>query len=208
MPAFNSKVQICQLANGSLGLKSTINNIDTPKTDKEIIFAQWYDITRQHMLKLLLPNFALTRVVAAAVTVPDAYKEFYGFAYAYPSNCLKLLGIGRVDCTRDPPTVEGGVIYTNTEYPDGAPLRIILDIEDVTQFTPDFIFTFAAVLGKCTALANTQDPAKKASLLKDAAQEMINSTAQNAQENKPVRVSHSRFRRARYSRSGGRAEKE
>lgn len=208
MPAFNSKVQVCNLANGSLGLKNSINNIDTPKSDKEIIYSQWYDITRQYLLKMLMPNFALSRIIAPAVTVPAAYTEFYAYAYAYPVTCLKLLGIGRIDCTRDPPTIENGIIFTNVQYADGAPLRIVADITDVTQFSPDFIFVFAAVLGKCTALSTTQDPGKKASLLKDAAAEFANSTAQNSQENKPVRVSRSRFRHARYSRFGGGVEKE
>ena len=67
----------------------------------------------------------------------------------------------------------------------------------MTKFTPDFVMTFASVLGKLTAMVNTQDPAKKASLLKDAMQEWTNSTAQNAQENKPIRTSRSRFRDAR-----------
>lgn len=209
MAAFNSKVQICNLANGSLGIRNSINNIDTPKTDKEIIYSLWYDMVRQHMLKMLMPNFALDRAIVSAKTVPAAYVDFYAYAYEYPSYCLKLLGMGAIDCINDPPTVEGGIIYTNTYFENGCPIRFIRDIVDVTVMTPDFIMTFAAVLGKCTALSTTQDPGKKASMLKDAALEFANSTAQNAQENKPIRKSHSRFRQARYSRwGGGNNEKE
>lgn len=197
MSAFNSKVQICNLAAGAQGLKSSINNIDTPTSDKEIVFAQWYDITRQHVLKFLMPNFALQRVVLAALpTVPAAYADEYQYAYQQPSNCLKVLGLGPIDSQESKPTVEGGIIYTNVNY-STAVLRFIGDITDVTQFSPDFIMTFASILGKLTAMVNTQDPAKKASLLKDAMQEWTNSTAQNAQENKPIRTSPSRFREAR-----------
>lgn len=200
MPAFNSKVQICNLAAGAQGLKNSINNIDTPTSDKEIVFAQWYDITRQHVLKFLMPNFALQRVILAALpTVPAAYAMEYRYAYQIPSNCLKVLGLGPIDSEETKPTVEGGIIFTNVCYNsgNGVPMRFIADITDVTQFSPDFIMTFASILGKLTAMVNTQDPAKKASLLKDAMQEWTNSTAQNAQENKPVRMSRSRFRDAR-----------
>lgn len=203
MAAFNTAEQVCNLANGSLGLKNSINNITTPKTEKEIIYALWYDITRQYMLKLLMPNFSLNRVIVSQKTVPAGYVQFYGYAYEYPVRCLKLLGIGPIDCIRHPPTVENGLIFSNDLYSDGAPLRIVDDIVDVSQFSSDFIFAFAAVLGKVTALSTTQDPGKKASLLKDAAAEFANTTAQNAQENKPVRKSNSRFRQARYSRWGG-----
>ena len=205
MPAFNSKVQICNLAAGAQGLKNSINNIDTPRSDKEIVFAQWYDITRQHVLKFLMPNFALRRVILAALpSVPDAYQGQYGagtggygYAYPVPSDCLRVLGLGPIDSEETKPTIEGNIIYTNNYYANGPVLRYIGDETDVTKFSPDFIITFASILGKMTAMVNTQDPAKKASLLKDAMQEWTNSTAQNAQENKPMRYSRSRFRDAR-----------
>ena len=181
MSYFNSKIQICNLAAGGQGLKNSINNIDTPTSDKEIVFAQWYDITRQHVLKFLMPNFALQRVILAALpAVPAAYANDYQFAYPVPSNCLK-------------------VTTFNDQVSNGGPtLRFIADVTDVTLMSPDFIMTFASILGKMTAMVNTQDPGKKASLLKDAMQEWTNSTAQNAQENKPIRRSRSKFRESRY----------
>lgn len=208
MATINTAEWICNLANGSLGLKNSINNITTPRTDKEINFAQWYDLIRQYLLKTLMPNFALFRVIVSTVTLPAGYVGFYAYAYEYPVRCLKLLGIGAIDAIRDPPTVESGMILTNNVYPTGAPLRIIDDVTDVTRFTPDFVMAFVFVLAKCTALANTQDPGKKTSMMKDALTEFLNTTAQNAQENKPIRRSTSRFRTARYSRFGGDQEKQ
>lgn len=199
MATFNSKVQICNLAAGSQGLKNSINNIDTPKSDKEIVFAQWYDITRQHVIKFLMPNFALQRVrLAALPAVPDAYSDDYEYAYPVPQNCLRVLGLGPIDTCDEKPTIENNIIFTNVFYPTAPVCRFVEDIKDVTQFTPDFIMCFSFILGKVTALVNTQDSSKKASLLKDATEAWINSTAQNAQENKPIRVSRSRFREARY----------
>ena len=207
MPAFNSKTQICNLANGSLGLTNSINDIDTPTTDKEAVYALWYDITRQYMLKMLMPNFALSREVLSPTTVPTAYQQAYGYAYAKPVNCLKALGFGDADTDDTKPTVEGNNIYTNVDYGSAPRLRFVADIEDVSMMGPEFIMAFATVLGKVTALANTQDPSKKAQLLKEASAEFANTTALNAQENKPVRHSYSRFRAARYGTPRSQTEK-
>lgn len=202
--AFNSKVQICNLAAGAQGLKNSINNIDTPKSDKEIVFSQWYDITRQHVLKFLMPNFALARVrLAQLPAVPDAYSDDYQYAYAAPANCLKVLGLGPIDSQETKPTIEGNIIFTNVSYQNGPVLRFIEDVTDVSQFSADFVITFSTILSKMTTMVNTQDPAKKASLLKDAMQEWANSTAQNAQENKPIRMSRSKFREARRTNNPG-----
>lgn len=198
MPAFNSKTQICNLANGSLGLKNSINNIDTPTSDKEVVYATWYDIVRQYMLKTLMPNFALSRQILSPASVPTAYARSYAFAYTKSVNCLKVLGLGDIDTDDCKPTVEGNLILTNVDYGSAPVLRFIDDIEDVSKMGPEFIMAFATVLGKCTALVNTQDPGKKASLLKDATAEFANVTGLNAQENKPVRRSYSRFRAARF----------
>lgn len=209
MAAINTPEWICNLANGSLGMKNSINNITTPISDKEKNFALWYDLIRQYLLKALMPNFALFRLIVSQVTLPAGYVGFYGYAYEYPVRCLKLLGVGRIDDVRSPPTVESGMILTNDLYTSGMPIRIIDDVDDVTRFTPDFIMAFVFVLGKCTALASTQDSSKKTSMMKDALQEFLNTTAQNAQENKPIRRSTSRMRDSRYSRfGGGQSEKQ
>lgn len=202
MSAVTSKVQICNLANSGVGNRNTIMNIDTPKTDKEFVFAQWYDPIRQLCLKTLMPNFALDRVVVSTKTVPTAYANSYTAALEYPNDCLKLLGLGDIDFTDDKkPTVEGNTIYTNLDVTSGGYLRIVKDITDVTMFTPEFVIYFASELGKRTALAITQDPTKKKMAMADAAVDAMNTTALNAQENKPVRRSVSRFRAARYLQS-------
>lgn len=202
MAAITSKVDVCNLANGSLGNRNGINNIDTPKTDKEIVYSLWYDIVRQLLLKSLRPNFALQRLVVSAKTVPVAYALQYGYAFEYPNRCLALLGIGAVDCVDDPPTVEAGLILTNTPYPDGCPIRFVDDVTNVTQMSPEFIMAFAAELGKRTALSTTQDMNKKQSAAKDAQLEGMNAMAMSGFENKPVRISNSRFRRARFYNPG------
>lgn len=209
MPAITTKVDICNLAIGGSGNRNTITNIDTPKNDKEIICSLWYDISRQLLLKTLMPNFALNRIVVSAKTVPAGYVKAYLYAFEYPQRCLKLLGVGNIDCT-DPnntPTVENGLIFTNTAYPDGMPLRIIDDITDVTAMSPEFIIALAKDVEKRITMAISQDPGKKKAAAQEAAMEASNATALNAQENKPVRRSVSRFRNARFVNQSHNASK-
>lgn len=199
MAAITTKVDICNLAIGGLGNRNTITNIDTPKNDKEIVMALWYDITRQLLLKTLMPNFALDRVIVSAKAVPAGYSGSYAYCFEYPVYCLKLLGIGDIDQKGDISyAVEGNSIFVNEEFPNGMPIRIVRDITDVPSMSTEFVITLASELGKRTALPITQDPQKKAGAIKDAQLETANATGLNAQENPPIRKSTSRFRQSRY----------
>lgn len=198
MAAVTSKVDICNMALGHLGNRNSVANIDTPKSDKEITFALWYDITRQNLLKTLMPNFALNRLIVSAVAVPAGYVNAYSFAYEYPHRCLRLLGINNIDCVNNPPTVENGIIFLNEEYATGLPIRFVDDITDVTSMTSDFIMALSVELAERVALVLTQDQAKKKAMQAQKPSENANSTAVSAQENKPVRRSISRFRQSRF----------
>lgn len=197
MAAITTAEQICNLALSGLGNRNTVNNIVTPKTDKELVFALWYDICRQWVLKTMMPNFALDRIVVSQKTVPAGYVNDYAYAWEYPNSALRILGMNSIDCIDTPPTVEGNLIFTNTPYPDGLTLRVVKDITDVTIMSVEYIIQLAKELEKRTAAAITQDPAKKAAAAKEVVAEAANTTALNAQENKPIRRSTSRFRQAR-----------
>lgn len=199
MSAVTSKVQICNLTLGDLGNRNTISNIDTPSNDKEIIFAQWYDIVRQLCLKTMMPNFALNRITVSQKTVPAGYTNAFAYCFEYPVRCLKLLGINDIDCTEDnKPTIENGLIFTNNLYADGLNIRFVDDITDVPSMSPEFIIYFAKSLAKHVALPVTQDQTKKKVATQEAKEEAMNATALNAQENKPVRRSISRWRASRF----------
>lgn len=199
MSAITSPNQVCNLAVSSLGNRNSVMDIANPKTDKEIQCAIWYDIVRQNCLKTNMPNFAITRIITSAKTVPDGYVNMYGFAYEKPQRCLKLLGVGNItEKNAIDYIVEGNLILTNTPYPSGIPLRIIDDIVDVSSMSPEFILLFAAELRARVAMAITQDKDKEELAMKAATNEKMNATALNAQENTPVRVSNSRFRQSRF----------
>lgn len=194
--AINSDAGICNLSLGYIGNKDTVSNIQTPTNDKETVFATWYDVTRQSCLKMLMPNFALSRrVVAQLAEVPATGYAYY---YEYPAQCLKLLGIGDIMDRENNYSVEDGKIATDEVYEDGMPIRFIKDITDVTLFSPEFKLVFAMQLASNTALQITQDVAK-ANLIKSSMREMMSSVSGvNAQENRPVRISRSRFKDARF----------
>jgi len=194
--AISSKIEICNLSLGHLGNYGTINDIDTPTNDKEITFAQWYDITRQGLLKKSMPNFALARKLVGELvaTIPFGYEN----AFEYPIDCLKVLGLGNLD-ERDQFvfSVEGRIIYTDDAWEDGLQLRYIKDITDVNTMSPEFKLMLSWELAGNVALPITQDAAK-AKMIRDAVPSRIAElSGLNAQENRPIRVSHSRFRGAR-----------
>lgn len=195
----NSKVDICNMALGHLGNYGTISNIDTPTNDKETTFALWYDICRQNFLKTVMPNFCLARKIVAQVVAaaPFGSELGYQYAYEYPSDCLKLLGVGELREKENNYSVEGNLIWTSEEYTTGLPIRYIKDVTDVTKFSPEFKMGLSLFLAQNVALDITQDVNKANSLLKMIPEKMAIISGLNAQENPPIRISRSRFHEAR-----------
>jgi hypothetical protein len=197
-----SKVDICNLALGSLGNYGSVTNIDTPSGSKEATFALWYDITRQTLLKRMIPNFSLARrtIAATSATPPFGYEN----VFEYPSDCLKVLGLGNIDERAEYIyCVEGGYIYTADVWANGLKLRFVRDIKDVNRFSPEFKLVFAAELAKNVALDITQSPEKAALIEKVLPMRLMELSSINAQENRPIRVSVSRFKQARHWPPGG-----
>lgn len=207
--AINSKVDLCNMALGHLGNYGTVSNIDTPSNDKEITFALWYDISRQTFLKTIMPNFALARKVVAQVVIAPPFGSDLGYqkAYEYPSDCLKVLGIGEVKEKENNYAVEGNLIWTDQEYPNGLPLRYIKDVTDVTKMSPEFKMGFSIFLASNAAMDITQDVNKANTLLKMLPEKMATISGLNAQENMPIRISRSRFMAARYNGFVGEPDK-
>lgn len=200
--AINSKIGICNMALNHLGNYGTIDDIDSPKSDKEKVFALVYDNTRQMLLKTTMPNFALARKVVSQSVLPTAFG--YRYAYEYPADCLKLLGVGDIDLKlSNHISVEslGGSlkILSDDDYTDGMEIRYIKDITDVNAMAAEFKDLLALYLAEAVAMTITQDMKKKQLIASLIPQRMGNLSALNAQENPPIRRSESRFRAARYS---------
>lgn len=190
-----SKVDICNMALSTLGNYETVTNIDTGTNDKELIFATWYDNSRQALLRNTTPNFALKRAIVAQLVAEPVFG--YAFGYQYPSDCLKLLGIGNIEDKQNNYSVEAGVIYTDDDYEDGMPIRYIKDEKDVTKFTADWAELLSWYLAGNVCLPITQDNSRKQYIDGLLSLKMSTVGSLNSQENKPIRVSRSRFKAAR-----------
>lgn len=195
--AINSKVDLCNMAVGRLGNFSSVNNIDTPSSDIEITCALWYDISRQTFLKMTMPNFALARKRVSKVVETPPYP--FKHSYEYPSDCLKVLGIGAVEDKRNDYTVESNQIYTDVDYTDGLPLRYIKDIKDVNKMSPEWKMGFTWFLAGNVGFDITQDMKKVQMIEQLLPQKISELSGVNAQENRPIRISRSKFKAARYS---------
>ena len=197
--AINSDADICNMALGHLGNYGTVSSIETPETDIERTFALWFGVSRETLLKLVMPNFALARIRAGRVTdyVADS-TEGYSYAYQKPNDMLKLLGIGSADIKDNSYSVEGEYIITDELYPTGAYLRYIKNVKDVSKWSAEFKDLQALYLAAKTCLPITQDAVKQQALNAQLQIAMMTVSAINAQENRPVIRNTSRFRQSRY----------
>lgn len=192
-----SKVNICNMALSHLGNFGTVSNIDTPSNDKEITFSIWYDICRQSLLKMVMPNFAISRNIVAQLSETPPFG--YAFYYEYPNNCLKVLGIGNARDKQNNYAVEENKIATDADFEDGLELRFIKDVTDVNQFSPEFKVLLSRWLAAHVCLDITQDATKATALWKEMPSHMSSLSGVNAQENMPVRISRSRFKASRFN---------
>lgn len=200
--AVNTKVDICNMTLALLGNLGSVNNIDTPETDVEKVFALWYDVTRRTTLKLLMPNFCLARKIVSKINITPV--SGFPIAYEYPNDCLKVQGLNDIDQKDFEYTIEskpggGNAIYVPEEYEDGLPVRYVKDITDVNSMSDEFKVELAFELAPLVALPVTQDPTKAALALKQLPEKKVALSGINAQENPPIRVTRSRFRAARYA---------
>lgn len=193
--AINSKVDLCNMALSHLGNYGTVSDIDSPETDPEITFSIWYDISRQTFLKMTMPNFALSRKTVAQKSGTPPYP--FAYHYEYPSDCLKVLGIGSIEDKKNDYSVEGRSIYTDVLYEDGMPIRYIGDITDVTIMSPEFKVGFSWYLASHVAADITQDMSKVQFIEQILPEKMSSLAGLNAQENMPIRKSVSKFKQSR-----------
>lgn len=198
----NSAEEICNLALSRIGSKNTIESIDEPNTAEERVFALWYDPCRQIALKKLAPNCALARKIIA---VSSYTPEFgWSYAYEYPNDCLKVLGIGEVEEKENDYSVESDrstgkvYIFTDEEYSDGMNLRYVKDLTDVSKFSIELILAIVSELTDKIAITLTQDKETLKLANQLLSKDQNTASALNAQENRPVRINTSKFKQARH----------
>ena len=195
-----SELQVANLAVSMVGKFIALNDIETPETDPEKLVALWYNVAIDATMRRAIPNFAMTRrlLVKSNYTPPFGYEN----AYAVPSDCIKVLGIGNIDDRTREYSLEADendnlYILTDDDYPDGLPLRFIRRHRQVARWTPDFVILGAFVLSRYVGMQLTQDPQLVQSLRNEIAQAIAEFSGISAQENPPIRKSESKFRQAR-----------
>lgn len=191
-----TKSEICNLALSCIGDKGSVENIDIPEKQVEIVCAKWYDVSRQTALRQMMPSFARKRDIwAAAIDYKPAFG--YDYAYKYRSDCLKILGIGNIYEQRHDYAVENGYVLINDYFKDGLPVRYLADIQDVSKFTPDFVSLFAWFLARDICIELTENSQKYQQIEQILPSKIIQYCGVDAQENKPIRISHSKLMRER-----------
>lgn len=196
----NTKSSVCNLALGRLGDYASISDIDTPDTAVEKIFAEWWDPIRKKTLKLLIPSFAMARKkVSAHIETP-----VFGWstAYEYPDDCLKMLGIGEVEEKENNYAIEQlpsgtKAIMTEEDGTDGIPIRYIKDETDVSKFTDDFITLMSWELAYAVCMRITKDLERLTYMEQILPRKRSEMGAVDSQENRPIRLSHSKFVKSR-----------
>lgn len=192
-----SKSEICNLALSRLGSFESVSDIDTPDNKVEKIFTKWYDTIRKKVLKSLIPNFAVEyrRVSQLA----DAPAFGYAYKYEYPNDCLKVLGIDEVEKKTNDYAVRGRTIQTDLDDDDGLPIRFIKDITDVTWFNSDFITLLTWELAYAVCMEVTQDLERMIYMEKILPKKRAEMGAMDSQENAPVRINKSKWKKSRYT---------
>jgi len=200
--ALNSKVDLCNLALSNLGNYGTVTDIDIPTDDKERTFALWYDICREFVLKLLMPNCALKRDIVSKSTETPSFG--FSYFYEYPNQALKILGVGNIQDKTNDYNIEltpNGIkaIAHDYDYTDGMPIRFIFSLTDVNTMSPEVKLLISEYLAAYTCQAITQDVAKSEKLKASLPARLGEASSLNAQENRPIRISNSRFKASRYN---------
>jgi len=200
----NTKSSICNLALGRLGDYAGVSDIDTPETVVDKIFAEWWDPIRKKTLKLLIPSFATARVRVSAHVEAPAFG--WSTAYEYPDNCLKMLGIGEVQEKENNYAIEqlpSGIkaIMTEEDGTDGLPIRFIKDETDVSKFTDDFVTLMSWELAYATCMKITKDLERMGYMEQILPKKRSEMGAVDSQENRPIRISHSKFFKSRTTRN-------
>ena len=193
-----SENEICNLSLSELGISTSVEDIRNPRKPVEASFLIRYDNSRRYALKLLKPNFAIKRIIAS----PDAGTPITGgFSYCYsvPNDCLSVLGFGAIQDRKNNFSIENNKIYTDEHSDTGVMLRYIEDETDVTKYSPEFIKVFAIMLAKDVCMQILQSNEKLGYLDQRLVTEMSCSASMNSQENRPIRISRSKFEQSKYT---------
>ena len=179
----SSKVQIAKMALQHVGDRYDITSLSETSTEAEQVNLM-YDAARDKLLRMHPWAFATKFSTPAAlnVTVPSRWD----YAFAYPSDCLKLVEITNPLGPAHPPvkfrtgTISGTkAVMTDLAEPE---LQYIFKNDDPTSYDPAFVMAFSYMLAAYIAIPLTGDRGLKGDLLREAMVEVDAARAEDANE--------------------------
>ncbi|PZP15022.1 MAG: hypothetical protein DI607_07815 [Sphingomonas hengshuiensis] len=145
-----SDVTICNMALSHIGESTQVAMIDPPDNSVYAgLCATFYGVARAELIERGNWSFTLKRTTIAAVANPSTA---WTFAYALPSDCLKVVRVLETGGTDDAEgaafTIEGGVLFTDQENAEVVYCR---DVTDANAFSPTFIVSLSYLLASYLA---------------------------------------------------------
>lgn len=138
---------ICNLALGHLGDSATVTSISPPDGSIQASHCQrLYPIARDIVLEQHSWSFATVRIAAAPVTNTLAS---WAYAYALPTNCIRLVAVLPLTATEDAATEDfiieqdgsgNQIVYCNTQ---SATFRYIVRVTDTTKYSAAVVQTIS-----------------------------------------------------------------
>ena len=148
-----SDVQICNLALAHLGDTANISALDEGSSQSEHC-TRFYPIALDALLEMHTWSFATKR---ASLALFDVESYAWEFAYALPSDCVRVISVLENESTDDDAvqpyeietTADGqDVLYTNVE---NAVIRYVSKVTDSGRFTPLFVDCLSRLLASYLA---------------------------------------------------------
>lgn len=197
MTVSTSAVAICNKALDLLGQKGEVTNIETPRTEQEIIFARHYDDTRQMVLRKYVWNFATERkrINRDALNSPDFD---YTDAYKLPNDFIRLLSFDDYQSLCEVEyELSGGYLLLNNNGAASIRLRYIKDVTDVHKFDAGFKYLFSLYLAAAVAYKFSQKQTVLQRIYELIGVEEAKIISIDGQERPPRRVQRSKYLNAR-----------
>lgn len=148
--------EICNMALSNLGLDNNVTNIDDPETQTEKIFAQFYQLVLNKVLKRERPQFAIYDE-----TVPPTEFADGSLHYIVPSYALEVL---RINGETQGWTVEHGeIIFIDniaiSQSGENIEIKYVRALTDTGLFPEEFVELLAWELAMYCCGRLTQDSA-------------------------------------------------
>jgi hypothetical protein len=177
-----SDVKICNIALRELHA-NTIASLTEESLEAETCNL-YYNLARNFVLSSAPWNFAIVRsdTLAELSTAP---KWGYDNAFAYPTDCLRILELNDVDAVWRVELNDSGTRIIVTDESD-IKLRYIKEITDPQQFSPSFVFALAKYLKHVLAVPMTGQSEKAQIALQEYQAFLGTAKTDSGQESSPV----------------------